>query len=236
MPSRPLYLLTLAAFLIGTATAAAQTRPPRRPPPPPRPTPHAGSLEIGGGITWSGGFGLGSAEADLTRNPSTGTGPYELFGSGSKLGQGVGLQAHLTGYVSRSFAVEGGLRFTRPVLAVSLSNDAESAPNQRAEETLTQYVIEGSAVWHFGALGGGKAVPFVSGGAGYIRDLHEGSELIQTGTEYHATGGVKLWFSTRPRRLGLRGEAGVSIRDGGFDFREGTRTVPIASAGLVYLF
>jgi hypothetical protein len=101
---------------------------------------------------------------------------------------------------------------------------------------LTQYVIDGSAVWHFGASHGGRVVPFIAGGAGYVRDLHEGAELIETGTEYHALAGVKWWFSNHPRRLGIRGEAGVSIRDGGFDFREGTRTVPVASVGLTYLF
>ncbi len=91
-------------------------------------------------------------------------------------------------------------------------------------------------MWHFGEFHDGLGVPFVAGGAGYIRDLHEGSELVETGTEYHALAGLKWWFSDRPRRLGVRGEAGLSIRDGGFDFREGRRTVPIASLSLAYLF
>jgi hypothetical protein len=166
----------------------------------------------------------------------TGAGPYTLFGSDSRLGAGIGLHARIAAYLTPRFAVEGGVRLTRPVLSVDLSGDVEGAPNQVAEERLTQYVFGGSALWHFGEVQRARVVPFVAAGAGYIRDLHEGNELVETGTEYHALGGVKVWFSERPRRLGLRGEAGVSIRDGGFDFREGRRTLPVASASLVYLF
>lgn len=230
--------VVIGAFVLCLAGSAAeaQTRPARRPPRVQGPAPHAGSVEVSGGVTWQGSFDLGSAGAELTRNPMTGTGPFPLFLADSRLGSGTGVQARVTGYVSPRFALEGGVRLTRPLLSVDLSGDSESAPDQVAEERLTQYVFEGSAAWHFGDVQRRRVVPFVAGGAGYIRDLHEGNELVETGTEYHGVGGVKIWFSDRPRRLGLRGEAGVSIRDGGFDFREGRRTLPIASASLIYLF
>ena len=219
------------------ASADAQTRrTPPKPARPPRPTPHAGSWEVSGGLLWQGGFDLGSAGADLTRNPTTGTGPYTLFSSGTKLGSGLGVQGRVAGYVSKNLAIEGGLRLTRPVLTIKLTGDVESAPDLAAEETMTQYVIDGSAVWHLRAFHRGRAVPFVAGGAGYIRDLHEGNELIETGTEYHGLFGLKWWLSSHPHRLGIRGEAGFSIRDGGFDSKDGTRTVPIASLSLAYLF
>jgi hypothetical protein len=185
---------------------------------------------------WQGGFDFGSTNAELTRNPSTGSGPFDLFTAGTKLGSGAGLQGRIGAYLTRSFAVEGGVRLTRPKLSVKLSADAESAPDLTAEETMTQYVFEGSAVWNLAPFNRGRVVPFLAGGAGYIRDLHEGSELIETGTEYHGLVGIKWWFSDRLHRLGFRGEGGFSIRDGGFDFREGRRTVPIAAAGLTYIF
>jgi hypothetical protein len=228
-----------AAFVQLSAPAAAEAqtrRAPPRPPRPPRPTPHAGSWELSGGLLWQGGFDLGSADADLTRNPTTGTGPLAEFSSASTLGAGIGLQARITRYLSNRLAVEGGLRLTRPVLTIELTNDFESAPDVDADETLTQYVIDGSVVWHFQPFHRGRAVPFVAAGAGYIRDLHEGNALAETGTEYHALAGLKWWFSSRPRRLGLRAEGGLSIRDGGFDFKDGRRTVPVAAASLVYIF
>jgi hypothetical protein len=47
-----------------------------------------------------------------------------------------------------------------------------------------------------------------------------------------------MWFAEarRPRRLGLRAELGMSMRDGGFSFDEDRRLVPVASASLLYLF
>ncbi len=225
-----------ALLLVSTAAEAQARRTPPRPIRAARPTPHAGSWEISGGFLWQGGFDLGERNAELTRNPSTGTGPYDLFGAASSLASGIGAQGRITGYLSRNLAIEGGVRITRPSLSIDLSEDAESAPDLTATETLTQYVLDGSVVWHFAPFHKGRAVPFVAGGAGYIRDLHEGNALIDTGIEYHAMAGVKWWFSSRPRRLGVRGEAGLSVRDGGFDLGAGRRTVPVASASLVYIF
>ena len=37
---------------------------------------------------------------------------------------------------------------------------------------------------------------------------------------------LKWWFGQGGRRFGVRGEAGISIRDGGFDFKDGQRVVP----------
>ena len=229
--------LCFSALLLGTAPAEAQgARTPPRPARPARPAPHAGSWEVSGGFLWQGGFDLGNRDAELTRNPATGAGPFELFGSSSSIGSGIGVQGRIAGYLSRNLAIEGGARITRPRLNIDLSGDAESAPGLTATETLTQYVFDGSAVWHFAPFHKGRAVPYVAGGAGYIRDLHEGNALIETGIEYHAMAGLKWWLSSKPRRLGIRGEAGLSVRDGGFDFGESRRTVPVASASLVYLF
>lgn len=225
------------AVLAGQTPAEAQTaRRPARPTRPARPAPHAGSWEISGGFLWQGGFDLGSRDAELTRNPATGTGPYDLFASASSLGSGLGVQGRITGYLSRNLAIEGGVRITRPTLNIDLSGDVESAPDLTATETLTQYVFDGSLVWHFAPFHKGRAVPYVAGGAGYIRDLHEGNALSETGAEYHGMGGVKWWFSSRPNRWGIRGEGGFSVRDGGVGFDEGRRTVPVASASLMYLF
>jgi len=225
-----------AAF---AAPAAAQPRPQARRPPP-RPAPHAGSWEIGGGVVWVGGFDLGEAQANETRNPTTGTGPLTLFVTNNSVGAGFGLQGRLGYYLTRSLEIEGGLRYTRPKLESELSADFESAPNVTATETLNQYVIDGSAVFHFtnAAFSGGRGVPFVSGGVGYLRDVHEGNQLIETGTEYHVTGGIKWWLGAHPapKRLGIRAEAGVSIMDGGFTFDDKRRTEPVAGAALIYVF
>jgi len=139
--------------IAGQTPVEAQTAPrPARLARPARPAPHAGSWEVSGGLLWQGGFDLGNRNAELTRNPSNGTGPYDLFRSTSSLGSGIGIQGRIAGYLSRTVALEGGVRITRPSLNVDLSGDVESAPDLTATEKLTQYVFDGSLVWHFAAF------------------------------------------------------------------------------------
>ena len=178
-------IAVMALFTHWASPVEAQTKPapsPRPAPRAPRPTPHAGTWEIGGGFWWSGGFDIGDRTAELTRNPDTGTGPLDLFTTSNTLGSGIGFQGRLGAYVSKSLAIEGGIRVTRPKLQISISGDFESAPDQVAEETITEYIFDGSVVWHLtqATFSKGKGVPFVSGGAGYIRDAHEANQLIET--------------------------------------------------------
>jgi hypothetical protein len=229
-----LAIAVIAPPVLAASPAAAQ---PRRPPPP---APSAGSWEIGGGVVWIRGVDFGEHTAELARNPGTGTGPFDLFTTTARLTEGVGFQGHLAVYLSRSIAVEGGIRYTPPKLRIHISADAENAADQVADETIGQYLFDGSFVYHFShaTFSRGRGIAFVSAGAGYLRDVHEDNALIETGTEYHATGGIKYFFDARPRshRFGMRGEAGFSIRDGGFDFEDKLRTVPIVMGSLMYLF
>jgi hypothetical protein len=202
-----------------------------------RETPHAGSWEIGGGITWIGGFTGPTSTAELTRNGQS-SGGFDLFTAEGELQGRPGARATLAVFLSRRVAVEGGFRFSQPVVSYRLSGDAEEAPDVTAHENLTRYLFTGSFVVHLRQMSPGvSAVPFVAAGAGYVRDLHQGNELMETGREFHGVVGLKYWFnSTAPRRLGIRAEAGVSMTDGGFDFSDKSRTVPIVAASLVYLF
>jgi hypothetical protein len=217
-----------AAILLTAAPAAAQgfLR---------RDTPRAGSWELGGGVTWTGGFSGSDRTAELTRNGET-SGGFDLFDSSRKVTSAPGLGAALAFYASPAIAVEAGFRWSKPRLSIRLSGDFEEAGELSAEEDLTRYVFTGSVVFHLRSGPGRRLIPFVAGGAGYIRDLHEGAQLVETGTEYHALGGMKYWFGTARRRFGIRGQAGLSVSDGGFDFKDEPRTVPTASASLVYLF
>lgn len=219
----------LAAALLLAAPASAQVRLGRE-------TPRAGSWEVGGGAALIGGISGGDRDAELTRNPEL-SGGYDLFTTDSRLGAGAGLGATLGVYLSPTIAVEAGVAYSRPRLTVRLTDDVEDAPTLTADETLTRYVFTGSAVLHLRRpTVSRRAVPFVAAGAGYIRDLHEGAELVETGTEFHALAGVKYWFGAARKRFGVRGEAGVSMRDGGFDFEDKRRMLPIAAASVIYLF
>lgn len=193
-------------------------------------------VELSGGGVLVGGYGLGESVAELT--PNNGTSGFEQFSTDNRVRQVVGVLAKIGFVVTPAIVVEGGFRFTRPIYEVRVSGDAEGAPDMTIEETLSQYVVDGSVVWNVmpAAFAGGRAVPFLSGGAGYLRELHEEDALVEEGVEYHAGGGLKWWFGQGRRRFGVRGEGGVSIRDGGFDFKDGQRVVPVVSGSLVFAF
>lgn len=196
--------------------------------------PRRGSVEISGGALWNAGQDLVARDAMLTPNPGAGLGSLELFSVDASLEPVIGAQATVGVYLTRSIAIEGGVRFARPQLEVSLRDDYEGAPDETAVSTLTQYTFTGSLLYHFSA--GSRVTPFIAAGAGHIRDVHESNELVETGTEYHGKVGVKMWFGQGRRRLGLRAEGGVSIVDGGFTFDDARRTVPTAAVSLAYLF
>jgi hypothetical protein len=224
--------LLAALTLLGIATpAAAQTwvQPDK---------PRRGSWEIGGGAAWSPETDFGERRAQQTRNPTTGTDPFEVFTADTTLQAAPGATAYLAFYLSRAISVEAGLRYARPQLRVRLSGDAEDAETLTALEDVSQYQFEGSVVWHLTNLSfaSGRAVPFVIGGAGHIRDLHQGNDLVETGSEFHGGGGLKWWFGSGAERWGLRFEARATSREGGFALGRDRRTVSSAGVSLAYIF
>jgi hypothetical protein len=200
------------------------------------PIPHAGSIELSGGAIWSGPYDMGARDAEETRN--SGTDPFVLFATTSGVTSAVGAQGRVGVYLSHSISVEGGAQYLRPAFETRIASDYEQASDVIASERTTRYVVDGSLVVHLTGVSfaDGKGVPFLLGGGGYIREVHERNELIETGREYHGGGGIKLWFGGGPHRLGVRAEAGVSSRTGGFDFGTARRTIRTASASIMYLF
>ena len=201
-----------------------------------RPLPQQGSVEISGGGVFVGGKALPDVAAALTRNPGTGTGPLELFQSEGTLTSAFGAQVRVGAYVSPRIIVEGGVQYARPKVEVRLSGDFEEAETTTASETITSYLFTGSVLYHFGRPQSGFR-PFVVGGGGHVRDVHEGNSVVDTGAEFHAGGGFKWWVTSgRRNRLGLRGDVTASVRGGGVGAEDDRRVVPSAAISLAYLF
>ena len=200
--------------------------------------PRRGSVEIAGGVVAFAGFDLGNRNAEETRNINTGTDPFTLFATGSRMGGAPGAQLRAGVFLAPSVSIESSLQYARPKLSIRLSNDAEQAPELTADDTITRYVADGSVLFHLTHLSfaGGRAVPFISGGAGYIRELHDANELVETGHEFHAGAGLHVWFGEGTHRLGFRADVGASMRQGGADFGTGSRTLPTGGVSIAYLF
>ncbi|MBI4262837.1 MAG: hypothetical protein HY657_00545 [Acidobacteria bacterium] len=215
----------MIAWLVA-GSAAAQTpdqRPVRR-------------LEIEAGGGWLAGAGLGSQDANLTANSPVRQ-PFRLFTTDTRVAGAPALLVRAGFALNRRFGVEGSVTLSRPQLRTSVSGDVEEASALAIVERVDQYFFEGSVVFMLEEWGmGGRTVPFVAGGAGYLRQLHEGLTVVEQGHVYHVGGGLKHWLvardSGRIRALGLRADARLSLLVKGLSFDSGPRPHPAISGSL----
>lgn len=224
--------------LLWTAVASAQPRPVPAPPG----APASPRLEIGGGVSWLGGYGLGSRDATLTGNSGTQGGQVVLFSADSEFGSGLGLDLQVGYWVTRRIVAQAGFAYGRPDLRTSISGDFEQAPPTVASDRMSQYILEGAVRVHF--LDGGRSrralSPYASAGIGYLRQLTSDAFVVETGTVYHVGGGIAWTLGSRPRGFGrvwgVRAGVRVSWRVGGVDIEDRTRTWPAAGGGLFVRF
>jgi hypothetical protein len=192
---------------------------------------------IGGGLVWSGGYDVGDATATLRGNtvgPSAP--PVTLFTSESRITAALAPELRVGFSMPRRIALEFGLTVSQPHVAVEITRDAEAASQQLGGEKLEQYLFEGGATWQLPwplpRPVSGKIAPFASGGAGFLRQLHEDRTLAEIGQIYHAGGGARYFLrggTGSGRDLGLRGEARVNFRRNGIDFDNAMRIYPTFS-------
>ena len=190
-------------------------------------------VTINAGITWLGGYDVGTSTAQLRGN-GTGatTPPFTLFTADShfvttaapELRVGVSLTPRLT--------IEGGASFSHPRIAVGIAGDAETAAQDLPGEELQQYIFDGGLSWQLPIHTGRRLAPFVMAGAGYLRQLHEDRTLAETGGIYYAGGGARFWLRgghDNSRPIGLRSEFRINLRNNGIDFEDKMRTYPTLS-------
>jgi hypothetical protein len=205
--------LTLA---IGCCLAAAAT-----------PARAQGRLEIAGSVGIAASHDLGSEKATETGNGVPSGSPATLFETATSLDSGPVFEGRAAWYLTRALAVEGTFGMTRTRLRTSISNDVEQAAPTVATSRLTQYVAEAGLVWHLTGIGfgHGRGLPFITGGGGYLRQLHDGATVVETGQSLFVGGGLKyrLHEAKRPaalKAIGLRADVRMNLTHGGFDIEE----------------
>jgi len=221
MSVRPLaFPLAVVAL---SASLAAQDDPP------------VGAFELGGGVQWIGGSPAGSSSAMEASNRAGGLPGITLFEADARLRAAPGVGARIGYALTRRLAIEGGFTYSRPAVATTVRNDFEGAPQAIVRSALHQYFVDvGVTVRLEGLRLGARAVPFVAARAGYLRHLTEDRALARTGRVYQLGGGVR-----RPigRRTGLRFDAGLGVRHGGFSLDDArTRAFFTAGAGAFVVF
>jgi hypothetical protein len=208
----------------------------------------AGSLEFSASALWLAPSSLGSAEADLTANDARGS-AYRLFTASGEFGSAAGLEARAAYHLTRMFAVEGGITYSRPTVRVAVANDAEGAAAfDTAGETASQFFVDASLVAYLVRRGGAgtRVRPFLEAGAGYLRELHgqagatAGYYSKDTGQVYHVGGGARYFFHVARagvvRAYGVRFDGRYYFRTGGFTFDGSHAKTFTAGAGLVLAF
>ena len=219
----------IVLILLIAASARAQT------------TTWAGRFYAGAAIARAGAEGADTARAELTRNATPSGDPFPLFSADLRRESATGADAWIGWRATRLFALEAGGSVSHPRLRASLGDDVEGALAVVASERLTQYVVEGSAIVPLAALrfAGDRARPYVRGGVGFLRELHERNTAARNGWTYHAGAGIDVGVSGRVGPfdgVALRGDARIRRRHGGIDAFDRARTSLAASAGILVYF
>ena len=222
----------LRVIVIAVAVCAAALLAPRASTAQPR-------LDVTVSGAWWEGYELGQQRAAIT-GPQTPTGsPVTLFDSDVAVRSGPGAELRLGWRVFDGVYAEatGGLGIND--IEARVHDDIEQAPAITVSSTLTQITIEGGVLVDLPALRlpAGNLVPFVDGGGGYLRQVHEDRVLIETGRTLYVGGGVK-WQSgaAQPneliQRLVVRADARFVSRTGGVDVEDERRHYITVSGGV----
>jgi len=196
-------------------------------------------FELAGELGYFSGVEIGSANAALRANAPTG-GAFTLFKTATSLSASFVADARVGWWASRRIAIEGHLGYSRPAIETSVSADAEGAAPITVVERVNQYVIDAGILLRINEVRIGGLVPYAAGGAGYLRQLHEGLAFIDQGHAYHVGGGVTRDFVTRTRGViraaGLRADARVYFLSGAASLNDRTTAHGSYSAGLFIRF
>ena len=177
---------------------------------------------------------LGAQNGNLQANALTSE-PFALFRTESRLAR-AWLADVRVGFVwSPRVALEARAGYSRPALKTSVSADAEGAAAITIVERIDQYVIDGGIVVRLDEMRIGRLIPYAAGGAGYLRQLHEGLTAIEDGHVYYLGGGVTRDVWTRARRrikaAGLRVDARVYLLSSGISVDNDRVTQGAVTAG-----
>lgn len=191
-------------------------------------------------VSVGAGFLTGAALGPQPANERAASGaPYRLFDTDTNLSSSLFFDLRLGFALTPRLSVEGAASLGQPELRTSISGDAEGAEPLTAVEQMDQYTFDGGIVYNLTPRRSVGFVPFVTAGAGYQRQRHEGETLIEGGGLFYTGAGISHWFAVRKqgpvKALGVRGDARLYFLSGGITPGD-TRTQGSFSGSLVMVF
>lgn len=217
------FVSCVALWCIAAAPAFAQDAPELR----------DNRLTISAGMTWLGGYDVGTLTAQLRGNGTGLTPPaFTLFTADSHFSTATAPEIRVSFSVTPRIAIEGGASLSHPRVGVSIAGDQEAPAQELPGEALEQYVFDGALSWQLPISLGTRVAPYVIGGAAQLRQLHEDRTVAETGRIYYAGGGARYWLRGgrgHATPVGLRGEFRINLRNRGIEFEDQMRAYPALS-------
>ncbi len=214
----------LAIVCASATSAVAQGR---------RPAPRSNRITVSAGLVTSGGYPIGERNAELRRNVPGAPTPLTFFRTEADIERAAGFEGRVGIAVTRRFTIEAGVSVARPRLVITIAADNEVTGAAEVSEKVSQLALDVSGVFQLPWSDRGRRTrPYVMGGAGYLRQLHEDRLLAEAGRTIHVGGGLAYWLrgaDGRLRPMGVRGDARYVRRFNAIDFEESSRGYPTVS-------
>jgi hypothetical protein len=185
-----------------------------------------GRWDISAGIRLLGAVGLGRVDALQTGNGRT---PLALFTTESEQTRSAGWQVIAGRQIADDLQVEAAFSVHPTLLATRIAGDVEGAAGTRATEPNTLLQVEGGVRWTPSRLTLTRRTQlFASAGGGYLRQLHAGRTLVETGRSVYVGGGVlrSMWQGANGTAVGVRLDGRVVGLLGGVAFDRKLRATP----------
>lgn len=194
-------------------------------------------VTLGGGLVT--GVSLGQQDANLRANAPT-LQNYRLFSTDTTFRPAPVADVRFSGIVTARLAVEGQVLFGKPELQTVITNDIESAPDVTVSERLTQVLLAGGVrVRLDSSRRQSRTMPYVSGGAGILRQVHEGGVGTERSPVFYVGGGVRHALGGgrgRPARTGVRADAQLLMVKGGLKLDDTLTPQFSATGGVFFTF
>jgi len=204
-----------------------------------------GRLEIGGSVGFAGAYALASERVTLQTG---GGGETTFFEVDTTVTSAPLVDARIGWWLTPSLAVEGVFGIARRNIETEVRLDVDNAPPTTARSRLTQYTAEAGVTWDIRRLQWrqSRIRTYVTGGGGYLRELHEERTAVDTGAVFFGGAGIRYGLGggrasgatgrVAASRFGLRGEVRFVGRTGGFDTDDEVRFFPRVHAGAYVRF
>jgi hypothetical protein len=198
--------------------------------------PPAGRIEVAAGAA---GIGAMSFDPVAANETTLGSGTRALFDTRTQLDGSIGAGLTFGVRLTDLIRAEATVAYNPTHLTTRVTSDTEGVPDVAVDTKVTQYIVGGDILAQPSRWRRGRLAPFVTLGAGYLRQLSDGRTLVQTGTAYFGGGGLFYQRVVEGRRLkatGIRVDVrALALRDG-VSLDRATRVTPAVTASLFARF